>query len=640
MHQSVQCRIHQTIFVAALLLSSLAALAFEGSAEAAIPGTNGKIVFTSSRDEGNWNIYKMNPDGSGITRLTDSSDSDYYASWSPDGTKIAFFRDGSTRGLFVMNADGTGITQLTSSVDRDPEWSPDGTKIAVSRLDEGVSKIFVISSDGSGATLLPGNSTRDYDPTWSPDGTKIAFVVKSGDNGVYIMNSDGTGAAKLADGEDPEWSPDGNKIAFASGGTIRVIDASVGGGQIPLTDSAYDSYPSWSPDGTKIIFQRAIPDAIQQWEVYIMNSDSSGLMKLSSDGPVDFFPDFGSQTQSQNSNLTLLSQDMNGHSISGYWTVLYDGNGSVLKTGFTPVTFTLNNTQQYRIGMGSYDNYDFDHWQDNVSTTSSRNISITSDTQLTAVYIAASMGLNPVSGSNNTFVVVTGTNFMSNSLIIIKYDDVAIGRTPETLMSNSDGSFSAAISVPPSADGLHSVSAADGTRTAASTFTVISSGIAYPMNHMSDTTFSFGSLTYEGRQVNAEYVKPTSQLVGDKIDSITLRLQRVGSPTGTAEIGVFNEDTSVRKLFSTLNATSLSTTYQDYEFKLGASDLYMIQSGDKIGIKFSGGNSDNGINLMIDRITTDDLFDGTNSQRIRYESSWLYYDTSEDLNLILKQTHG
>lgn len=160
------------------------------------------------------------------------------------------------------------------------------------------------------------------------------------------------------------------------------------------------------------------------------------------------------------------------------------------------------------------------------------------------------------------------------------------------------------------------------------------------MTHMSDTTFSFGSLTYEGRQVNAEYIKPTSQLVGDKIDSITLSLQRVGSPTGIAEIGVFNEDLSTRKSFGTLNVTSLSTTYLDYEFKLGASDLYTIQSGDKIGIQFSGGSSDNGINVMIDRITTDDLFDGTNSQRSRYESSWLYYDTGEDLYMILKQTHG
>jgi hypothetical protein len=157
---------------------------------------------------------------------------------------------------------------------------------------------------------------------------------------------------------------------------------------------------------------------------------------------------------------------------------------------------------------------------------------------------------------------------------------------------------------------------------------------------MSDTTFSFGSLTYEDRQVNAEYVKPASQLVGDKIDSITLRLQRVGSPTGTAEIGVFNEDTSVRKLFSTLNVTSLSTTYQDYEFKLEASDLYTIQSGDRIGIKFNGGGPDNGIRVMIDRTTTDDLFDGMNSQRVRYESSWLYYDTGEDLYMILDQTHG
>ena len=35
-----------------------------------------------------------------------------------------------------------------------------------------------------------------------------------------------------------------------------------------------------------------------------------------------------------------------------------------------------------------------------------------------------------------------------------------------------------------------------------------------------------------------------------------------------------------------------------------------------------------------------DPFDGTNSQRIRYEGSWLYYDTGEDMYMILKQTHG
>ncbi|MEO9295470.1 MAG: hypothetical protein ABI347_07715, partial [Nitrososphaera sp.] len=58
------------------------------------------------------------------------------------------------------------------------------------------------------------------------------------------------------------------------------------------------------------------------------------------------------------------------------------------------------------------------------------------------------------------------------------------------------------------------------------------------VTHMSDTTVSFGSLTYAGRQINAEYVTPSSQLIGDSIDSITLRLQRIGSPPGTFQVGI------------------------------------------------------------------------------------------------------
>ena len=162
---------------------------------------------------------------------------------------------------------------------------------------------------------------------------------------------------------------------------------------------------------------------------------------------------------------------------------------------------------------------------------------------------------------------------------------------------------------------------------------------AYPVTHMSDTTSTFGSLTYSGRQVNAEYAGASSQLLGDRIDSITLRLQKIGNPSGTAEVGVFNDNLSVKKLFGTMSMAALSASYADYEFKLSGGEMYTIQQGDRIGVKFAGGNSGAGVNVMIDRDSAGP-FDGTSSQRVRYESGWLYYDTGEDLYMILRQMHG
>ena len=52
--------------------SSVVLLPNQQSAFATFPGDNGKIVFRSNRDGGNEEIYVMNADGSGQTRVTNN----------------------------------------------------------------------------------------------------------------------------------------------------------------------------------------------------------------------------------------------------------------------------------------------------------------------------------------------------------------------------------------------------------------------------------------------------------------------------------------------------------------------------------------------------------------------------------------
>ena len=85
-----------------------------GGRDIAVAAVNGRIAFDSDRD-GNDEIYVMNADGTGQTRLTNNVVSDLQSAWSPDGTKIAFqsTRDGNPE-IYAMNADGTAPTRLTT----------------------------------------------------------------------------------------------------------------------------------------------------------------------------------------------------------------------------------------------------------------------------------------------------------------------------------------------------------------------------------------------------------------------------------------------------------------------------------------------------------------------------------------------
>ena len=275
-----------------------------------------RIAFHSNRD-GNWNIYVMNPDGSGQTRLTDNPAADSWPSWSPDGRRITFISsrddpdpndDDRIWNIYVMNEDGSDQTRLTnnSAWHSLPRWSPDGRRIAFQSYLDGDWEIFLMNAGGSGQIRLTDNSAGDAEPSWSPDGRRIAFQSNRDENAeIYVMNADGSGQTRLtneaANDRFPSWSPDGQRIAFYSyrdeNWEVYVMNAE-GSGQTRLTDNpARDIRPSWSPHGRHIAFSsdRDDPDPDDNdriMSIYVMNVDGSDETRLTDNSATDHASDW------------------------------------------------------------------------------------------------------------------------------------------------------------------------------------------------------------------------------------------------------------------------------------------------------------------------------------------------------------
>src|SRR5437867_1910795 len=156
-----------------------------------------RIAFASDRD-GNFEIYVMDADGGGQTRLTEDASEDYSPAWSPDGRRLAFVstRDGNAE-IYVMNADGTGQTRLTNNTASDlaPAWTRDGSQIAFVTNRDGNDEIYLMNADGSNQTNLTNNRADDTSFSFSPDGLMIAFASTREDDRfqIFTMNLNGTG---------------------------------------------------------------------------------------------------------------------------------------------------------------------------------------------------------------------------------------------------------------------------------------------------------------------------------------------------------------------------------------------------------------------------------------------------------------
>jgi len=136
----------------------------------------------------------------------------FWPRWSPDGGSIAALLWEEGGGFRVMIADSsTGELALQSErVSGDlwesrPEWSPDGSSLLFSSKEGELTQVYAMDLTG---TLKSTAHGQHAEARWSPDGATIAVAMgEEGDREVSVMNADGSGQRKVADGSAPRWRP-------------------------------------------------------------------------------------------------------------------------------------------------------------------------------------------------------------------------------------------------------------------------------------------------------------------------------------------------------------------------------------------------------------------------------------------------
>lgn len=200
-----------------------------------------------------YDIFRADPDGSNLVRLTETPGYDAEAVYSPQGDKIVFtsVRSGDLE-LFLMNPDGSGVEQLTDTpgydggafFSRDGDWivwrasRPEGEALSGYKalLADGLVRpskleIFIMNLEDREPIQLTDNGAANFGPYWHPDGEHIIFVSnmddpKGRDFDLYLIDIETREVERLTyfPGFDgfPMFSYDGSKLVFASNRNNKV----------------------------------------------------------------------------------------------------------------------------------------------------------------------------------------------------------------------------------------------------------------------------------------------------------------------------------------------------------------------------------------------------------------------------------
>jgi len=284
----------------------------------------GWITFGSTQ-EGDWDIWAVRPDGTGLKQLTNLPGMQLEPQWSPDSRKIMYTSSGPSGGgtrsqLWVYDwATGTSTKiydahdyqgQNLGSFDlMQPSWSPDGNKILF-REDSSYNNphITLINADGTGRQIVPAQSGFVTHPSWALNGKAFVYdrrnsglsythdlwvydFTQTGDilSGTNHRLTQGAGSESTTK-NNPDWMPGGD-IVFTWGHNLAIIDPghspTWGNPASPdvtfLTNEGTYEEASWSPDLSHLIYERSLNGNYDLWTMDLTTQAQTRVISLPGD---------------------------------------------------------------------------------------------------------------------------------------------------------------------------------------------------------------------------------------------------------------------------------------------------------------------------------------------------------------------
>ncbi len=234
------------------------------------------ITFDPIGEESGSFTYISDINGTQVTSVY----SGRFVSWAPDSSKALLYLAPMgapwIRRIYALDVQGKyydiGLPNGTINADISPVDGSTLYSLTSGGTDN--STIFVRDPQGNDKSLVKGDSNVLTWVRWSPGGDKIAFLksdlyITSGQESIWIMNSDGSGQEKASDviwNYPPVWSPDGTRIAFSNSGDIWEYDAVEKSlKNVTNLKEGGAGHPTYSADGKTIAFSSGVSGEQQIW---------------------------------------------------------------------------------------------------------------------------------------------------------------------------------------------------------------------------------------------------------------------------------------------------------------------------------------------------------------------------------------